>query len=320
MIILIWVDDLILCTSCIERMNNIKNILCDNFKMKDLGAVNNFLGMKIVQGKDCIEMDQSTYVNKLLKRFDMANSKPRSTPCEQSTSFKVAKPVTDSPRKYRMIVGSLIYAMSCTRPDLCYIVTRLSQHLDNPTDEDWILINHVLRYLKGTVNYKLCYTKSKGGLSLYGYTDSDLGSSIDDRRSTSGFYFSLNSCGPPISWKTKKQPTVALSSCEAEYISLAGALQEAIFLNMTLNFIVKQSSVKIYMDNQGAIALSKNNIIHNRSKHIDIKYHFIREKVDDGFLELEYVPSESNVSDLMTKPCSKVKLSKFMKLLFGERC
>ena len=178
-------------------------------------------------------------------------------------------------------------------------------------------MNHVLRYLKGTINNKLCYSKSADGLFLNGYSDSDWASSITDRRSTSGFYFSLNPHGPPVSWKSKKQQTVAISSCEAEYMALAGAVQEATFLHMSLKSLVKQSSINIYVDNQGAMALSKNPIIHDRSKHIDIKYHFIREKVLSGFIELTHVPSDSNVSDLITKPYSKQKLHRFSSMLFG---
>ena len=208
--------------------------------------------------------------------------------------------------------------MTCTRLDICWVVTKLSQHLDNPVDADWIMIKHVLRYLKGTLDYRLYYTKSEGDLSLVGYSDSDWGGSLEDRRSTTGYVFMLKPDGPPISWKCKKQPTVALSSCEAEYMALAASIQETMFLFMLLRSFLKQRSVTVFVDNQGTIALASKYVTENRSKHIDIRYHFIREKILSGFVDLTYVPSEDNVADLMTKPCSKVKLQRFNRVLFGQ--
>ena len=318
-IIIIWVDDIVLAATSIECMNKAKELLKGKFKMKDLGQISNFLGIRFVQKEaGILEMDQSKYLCNILEKFEMGQSKPRCTPCELNTSAFVSKKIPEqSPRKYREIVGSLIYAMTCTRPDLCWIVTKLSQHLDNPDTADWVMVDHVLRYIKGTLDYKMYFVKSKVNLKLEGFSDSDWGSSIIDRRSTSGFYFSLNPDGPPISWKTRKQPTVALSSCEAEYIALAAAVQEAMFLFSLLKEFISQSSIVIQVDNQGAIALSKNPIVQNRSKHIDIRYHFIREKVKNGFISLEYVPSECNVADLMTKSYSKIKLQRFKGMLFG---
>ena len=164
-----------------------------------------------------------------------------------------------------------------------------------------MIVKHVLRYIKGTLNQKLSYQKSKNGLGIHGYSDADWGSS-SDRKSTTGYYFSLNEEGPAISWKSKKQPTVALSTCEAEYMALTAATQEALFLNMIVKdfSLLTSSLVCIHGDNQGAIALVKNPVSHNRSKHIDIKYHFIREKYSNGLIDLKYVPTNDNIADLMT--------------------
>ena len=209
--------------------------------------------------------------------------------------------------------------MTCTRPDLSWIVTKLSQHLDKPDTADWVMLVHVLRYLKGTKDQKLMYKQSNEDLCLQGFSDSDWGGDPGERRSTTGFYFSLTSHGSPISWKTKKQPTVALSSCEAEYMALALTVQEAIFLSILLkNFFNREiHTVKIGCDNQGTIALVKNPIIKNRSKHIDIKFHFIQEKYNSGFIDIKYIPSEHNVADIMTKPFTKIKLHTFRDMLFG---
>ena len=318
LVMVVWVDDFILTGTSHVFVSRIKQLLMDNFKMKDLGPISNFLGIKFAQSVGGISMSQSTYLQNVLVKFEMADAKPRSTPCETNPSaVNRSQYEHQSPRRFREIVGSLIYAMTCTRPDLCWVVTKLSQHLDDPSDADWVMVKHVLRYVKGTLQHKLYYSKSESGLLLSGHSDSDWGSSLDDRRSTTGYVFTLNPNGPPISWKSKKQATVALSSCEAEYMALAAATQEALFLHQLLDRFLNQTSVNVYVDNQGTIALASRRSTEKGSKHIDIRYHFLREQVFSGFLNLLYVPSEDNIADIMTKPCSKVKLQKLRCVLFG---
>ena len=321
-IALIWVDDIVLATNSTDCLSKIKTLLKDTFMMKDLGPISRFLGMKFVQTDDSIEINQTHYLNKILLKFGMEQCKPRSTPCEVNPTAFNSDESNEPQNNYREIIGSLIYAMVCTRPDLCWVVTKLSQHLDKPNKADWVMVKHVLRYLKGTVNYKLVYKKSENGLCLSGFSDSDWAGSVIDRRSTTGYYFSLNPNGPPVSWKSKKQCTVALSSCEAEYMALSASAQEANYLTMLMKDFMPMDlqfdkPVVIKADNQGAIALVKNNIIQNRSKHIDIRYHFIRNNYANGSIDIIYIPTESNVADLMTKPVTKQKLEHFKTLLFG---
>ena len=320
-LVVLWVDDIILSGTSLECLMRIKQLLKDRFKMKDLGPIDSFLGITFLQTEGGIAMDQSVYLRNILDKFDMSNAKPRGTPCELNPSASNPSRSTDiqTPRRYREIVGSLIYAMTCTRPDICWVVTKLSQHLDNPDDADWVMAKHVLRYIKGTLDHKLFYTKSDGDLCLVGASDSDWGSSKDDRRSTTGYVFMLNPSGPPISWKSKKQATVALSSCEAEYMALAAAVQESLFLYMLLKCYLSQESINIFVDNQGTIDLASKYTTEKRSKHIDIRYHFIRERISSGFIDLTHVPTENNVADIMTKPVSKVKLERFCRVLFGAR-
>jgi transposase InsO family protein len=327
--IAVWVDDIIVAANHITIMEETKNVLKTRFKMKDMGPISWFLGIEFKQYKDCIEMSQSHYLNEVLSRFGMADCKPRSTPCElkldpsKESNHDDLCPETGDEKRFREIIGSLIYAMTCTRPDLAFVVTRLSQHLANPTDVDWITVKHVLRYIKGSVNQKLLYTKSKDQLKLEGFSDSDWASDSSDRRSTTGYYFRLNEAGPPISWKSKKQQTVALSSCEAEYMALASSTQEALFLRMlTKEFALQQTDpICIHGDNQGSLDLVRNPVSHDRSKHIDIKFHFIREKFTKGLIDVSHVPSGDNIADMMTKPVTKVKLNKFRGALFGPpRC
>ena len=207
--------------------------------------------------------------------------------------------------------------MTSTRPDLSWSVTKLSQHLANPDNSDWNLIKQTLQYIKGTLDYKLTFQKSDSGLKLTGFSNADWGSSLDDRKSISGYNFLLNESGPSISWRSKRQQTVALSTCEAEYMALSMATQEALFLRMLLrDFNTKcDEPTEIFGDNQGSIALIKNPNNHSRSKHIDIKYHFIRDNYNNKKINIKYISSEENIADIMTKPTTKHSLERFKKLL-----
>ena len=235
----------------------------------------------------------------------MSNCKPRSTPSEQKLEFDGETPV--DPRRYLEAVGSLVYAMTFTRSGICWVVTKLSQFLIAPMKGHWIALKHVLRYLKGTLDFELCYRKCDDVLTLIGYSDTDWASSTDDRRSISGYCFRLNRAGPLISWKSRKQPTVALSLCEAEYIALAAAVQEGMYLTQTIKAIDEVSGpVLIFEDNQGTIALSKNPVKRQRSKHIDVRYRFVRSTQNAGKIIIKYCPTADMVADVMTKPITKV--------------
>ena len=147
-----------------------------------------------------------------------------------------------------------------------------------------------------------------------------MGSSQVDRKSITGYYFTLSRNGPAISWKSKRQQTVALSSCESEYMALTATTQEALYLSNVMGDFIREQTftpVNVFSDNQGAIALSKHPVHHHRTKHIDIRYHFIRDNINNNNIEISYVPTANNIADLMTKPCSKVKLRTFKRDLFG---
>ncbi|KAK3892691.1 hypothetical protein Pcinc_003483 [Petrolisthes cinctipes] len=181
-----------------------------------------------------------------------------------------------------------------------------------PTQAHLGLAKHVLRYIKGILDYCIKFSKSGHPLELVGFCDADWGGS-EDRRSISGYTFQLNKCGPLISWKSKKQNTVALSTCEAEYMAITNAMQEGKFLRQLYSDMngCDKEAVSLYVDNQGALALAKNPVHHQRSKHIDIKYHFIRSEIEQGIIDFRYIPSEENISDMFTKPATKNKMVKF---------
>ncbi|XP_068211921.1 uncharacterized protein [Palaemon carinicauda] len=196
-IILVWVDDLIVAASNKQLLYNVKQMLKDRFKMKDLGKLSHFLGIDFKQCDGTIKMNQRRYVCKILEKFDMSNCKPRHTPSEQKIECS-GETLTDC--IYREAVGSLIYVMACTRPDLCWIVTKLSQYLSNPIHDHWVAVKPVFRYLNGTLDYELCFSKCENEmLHIVGYSYADWASSPDDRRSTGGYCFSLSERGPLVS-------------------------------------------------------------------------------------------------------------------------
>jgi len=266
-VILVWVDVIIIAASDMVLTSEAKQMLQERCHMKDLGRLSYFLGIDFEQGDGFVKMNQRGYLSKVLERFEMSDCKPRATPSEQKLEFGSETPC--DPRRYREAVGSLVHAMTCTRPEICSVVSGLSQFLSSPLQKHWTAVKHVLRYLKGTLHYELCHRKCDDGLTLVGYRYADWASSAVDGRSTSGYCFSLNKADPLISWKSRKQPTVALSSCEAEYIALPAAVQEGLYLTQLLRNIDEVCGpVVIFEDNQGAMALSKNPVNRQGLKHI----------------------------------------------------
>jgi len=213
---------------------------------------------------------------------------------------------------YQRAVGSLMYAMLGTRPDIAYAVSVVSRFAANPDQSHKAAVTRILRYLRKTVNYVLVF---KGTLSdLAGYTDADWAGDLSTRRSTSGFIFSVGSA--VISWSLKLQPSVALSTCEAEYIGQTNATKEAIWLKRLLDEVrpelgLQAQATVIYCDNQGAIALAKNPQFHARTKHIDIQHHFVREKVNEGLVQLKYIDTNEQVADGLTKALDKARFERF---------
>ncbi|XP_066542004.1 uncharacterized protein [Hoplias malabaricus] len=264
-ILIIWVDDLLIGASDVKALTMVKEMLTAKFKMKDLGKLKHFIGIDFDQSEGCVRMSQNRYVERILTRFDMQDCKTRVTPCEQKVNYTDDAEMMDNVRKYREAVGSLLYLATCTRPDLSFVVSKLSLFA---TEEQWTTVKHVLRYLKGTSEKELCYRKCDDKLKVQAYSDANWAADLNDRRSTTGYCVSLNENGPLISWKTKKQPTVALSTCEAEYMALAATVQECLYLLQLLEGIDGQQYApsKVYEDNQVAIALAKNPVTRQRYK------------------------------------------------------
>ena len=312
--LLLWVDDILIASSSKELLNAFKTLLKAKYKMSDLGVLRWFLGITFEITNEFIKMDQSIYVSKMLNRFGLNDAKPVTSPCDPSfvNNIHVDSDLLEDPREYRELVGSLIYLMIATRPDISYVVTKLSQFMAKPNKNHLSAAKRALRYIKGTSNHGLKFSKVDVPLYLTGFSDSDWGSS-EDCKSISGYCFQLQLCGPLISWKSKKQPVVALSSCEAEYVALTFAIQEAKYLKQLLMDLlnIENLPIDVMVDNQSSMKLAKNPVYHQRSKHINIKYLFIRDEVVSGNVRLTYVWSCSNIADIFTKPASSVKLRSF---------
>lgn len=250
----------------------------------------------------------------------MQNCKARETPCDQKLCYTEDAVKMKDVNMYREAVGSLIYLTTFTHPYLCFVVSKLLQYLCEPTEEQWITVKHVFRYLKGTTNKELRFRRNDTEkLGIMAYSDADWAGDTADRRSTTGYCVSLSKNSSFVSWKTKKQPTVALSTCEAEYTALASTMQECKYLEQLLEGIddYKDTQTVVYEDNQGTIALAKNLVNQQRCKYVDIKYHFVRLIVNEGKMCLLYCTTEEMVADIMTKTASKLKLKRFANSMFG---
>jgi hypothetical protein len=207
-----------------------------------------------------------------------------------------------------------MYAMLCTRPDLAYAVSQISQYSSNPTYAHFLVAKRIFRYLNGSRNMGITFSGSKPELEMEAYCDADWASG-EDRKSISGYVFIIG--GGIVSWQSKKQPTVALSSTEGEYMAMTQTSKEILWIQQLLKDLGRRAinDKLLKEDNMGAIALAKNPQYHARTKHIDIQHHFIRQCLEDGKIELEYCPTEDMIADIMMKALSKEKHQRFMSMM-----
>lgn len=313
-ILLLYVDDMLIVGRDVSKIEDLKRQLSKSFAMKDLGNAKQILGMKIsrdrMNGK--LWLSQENYIEKVLKRFNMISAKAVSSPL--AGHFKLSSsqcPSSDKEKEemsrvpYASAVGSLMYAMVCTRPDIAHAVGVVSRFLSNPGKEHWAAVKWILRYLRGTSRICLCF--GRGEPMLDGYTDSDMAGDVDSRKSVSGFMMTF--AGGAVSWQSKLQKCVALSTTEAEYIAITEGCKEALWIKKFLEELgMQQEKCTIYCDSQSAIHLSKNSTFHSKSKHIDVRYHWIRDVLEAKELYLEKIHTSENGSDMFTKALCKEKL------------
>jgi hypothetical protein len=310
-IIALYVDDFyIFHNNCIH---NFLQLLQANFEVRYLGKLNNCLGINVYRQKGITTLDQTEYIKRLLVKYGMSECKPVSTPlpvnCKLEKSNK--KCLDDDVYRYRQLLGSLMYLSVCTRPDISYACSQLSMFNTCFDENHWRMAKRVLRYLAGTINYGLCFTKGVT-FNLTAYADASWANDLSDRKSYTGFVIQLGS--NVINWESRKQRCISLSSCESEYVALGDCCKDICFVrNFLLEIIDKTFNVVIYNDSQSAqkLLLVKEHS-HKRTKHIDLRYHFIKDLVQKGNLNVKYLQTEKMVADVLTKPLCAEKHYKFI--------
>ena len=304
----VYVDDLVVTGSNIDEVKKFKKQMLDLFSMSDLGLLSYYLGIEVKQSEEGIKLSQTSYASKILEKTGMLQSNTCQVPMEQRLKLrKSGEGKKVDATYYRSVVGSLRYLVN-TRPDLAYSVGIVSRYMECPTSQHLAAVKQILRYIRGTLNLGCSYVrKSSQELNLLGYSDSDHAGDTDDCKSTTGVMYFLGGC--PISWLSQKQKVVALSSCEAEYIAAATAACQGVWLSRLLAEMTGKEPVKVQLlvDNKSAISLSKNPVHHDRSKHIDTRYHYIRECVEDGRIEVEYTATGDQLADILTKSLGRLK-------------
>ncbi|WVZ95460.1 hypothetical protein U9M48_041223, partial [Paspalum notatum var. saurae] len=309
---LVYVDDIIVTSSSSEAVTALLSDLKKDFALIDLGDLHYFLGIEVQRDHDSLLLSQEKYAQEILARVNMTSCKPSPTPLSVSEKLSRHEGVllnSEESTRYRSIVGALQY-LTLSRPDLAFSVNKVCQFLHAPTSVHWTAVKRILRYVKYTINLGLTFFKSKSTL-LSAYSDADWAGSIDDRRSTGGFaiYFGPNL----ISWSARKQTTVSRSSTEAEYKSMANATAEVIWLESLLAELgIKiEEPPRLWCDNLGATYLSANPVFHARAKHIEIDFHFVRERVNKKQLQIRLISTNDQLADGFTKALMTRKLEDF---------
>ena len=317
LIVSVYVDDLIFTGDDELMMADFKRSMMREFDMSDLGRMRFFLGIEVLQNSDGIYICQRKYALEVLGRFGMEESKAVRSPIVPGCKmYRDEDGDRIDETLYKQIVGSFMY-LTATRPDMMFVVSLISRYMSRPTELHMKVAKRALRYLKGSINYGIFY-KRGGAEELMAFTDSDYAGDVEDRRSTSGHVFLMGAGA--VAWSSRKQPLVTLSTTEAEFVAAAACACQAIWMRRILKMIgySQESSTTVRCDNSSAIKLSKNPVMHGRSKHIDVRYHFLRDLTKDGVVELVHCGTQDQVADIMTKP---LKLDAFLKLtkLLGVR-
>ncbi|CDR39882.1 hypothetical protein NBRC10512_000405 [Rhodotorula toruloides] len=305
--IALYVDDLLFVSPSLDEITRVKSGLKEEYGIKDLGAAKFILGIQIHQRTDgSLFLSQRAYLEDVLLRIDPNGTRTAPTPMVPNQQLVPApddhKPTPEFRRRYLQAVGSLMYTMLGTRVDLTHVVGVLGRHAAHPDNTHWAAVLRALQYIRGTLDYGLEYTPDSSPLCGFeAYSDFDWGACPTTSRSTMGYVFLL--AGGAVSWSSKLQPRVTASSTEAEYLSLSHACKENVFLQQLLSELgfPTDGAAILYGDNQGANALSKDPQFHNRTRHLRLTEHFVREQVQDGSVRVEYIPTARMIADAMTK-------------------
>ena len=297
--LLLYVDDILLTGSDQSLLEDLLKALNNRFSMKDLGPPRYFLGIQIEDYSDGLFLHQTAYASEILHHAGMSDCNPMPTPLPQQLTNLNSEPF-EEPTYFRSLPGKLQY-LTITRPDIQYAVNFICQRMHLPTVSNFGLLKRILRYIKGTLGMGLPI-KRNSELAVSGYSDSDWAGCKSTRRSTTGFCILLGS--NLISWSAKRQPTVSNSSTEAEYRALTYAAREITWISLLLRDlgVSQYRPTQVFYDNLSAVYLSSNPALHNRSKHFDTDYHYIREQVALGLIETNHISATTQLADIFTKP------------------
>ncbi|KAJ9561577.1 hypothetical protein OSB04_006737 [Centaurea solstitialis] len=300
LLVQIYVDDIIFGSTNPKLCEKFELLMKSEYKMSMMGELTFFLGLQIKQSEKGIFINQGKYVHEMLKKFDLTSYTPMKTPMAPPLSLdkdSKGKPVDVT--LYRGMIGSLLY-LTASRPDIMYSTCLCARYQAEPKESHLTAVKRIFRYLKGTPNMGLWYSKDSG-FDLTAYSDSDFAGCKIDRKSTTGGCHLLG--GKLVSWTSKKQNSVSTSTAEAEYVAAGICCAQVLWLrNQLQDYDIQLSKIPIYCDNTSAIAIANNPVLHSKTKHIEVRYHFIRDHVMNGDIELHFVPTEYQLADLFTKP------------------
>lgn len=300
--VLVYVDDILITGNNSQLVDHIIKGLGSDFALKDLGVLHYFLGIEVLHTPSGMMLSQAKYAKDLLIKAGMDDCRPCASPSSIKSTTLASDLSFESPEFYRTLVGSLQY-LTLTRPELSYAVNSVCQHMHHPLDSHFTAVKRILRYVKGSLDQGLCFSKGNS-LHVTAFSDADWAGDALDRRSTGGYCVFLGT--NLVSWSSKKQPTVARSSTEAEYKALANAIAEVVWIDhllKDLKYPVLSSHLPVlWCDNSSAISLASNPVFHARTKHVEVDFHFVREKVLHKQLLVKFVPSELQIADVLTKP------------------
>ncbi|GJZ43808.1 retrovirus-related pol polyprotein from transposon TNT 1-94 [Tanacetum coccineum] len=306
LLVQIYVDDIIFASTTPELCDQFSNIMCSKFKMSMMGKISFFLGLQISQSPRGIFINQSKYALESLIKYGMESCDPVDTPMVEKSKLDEDTQGKDvDPTHYRGMVGTLMY-LTASRPDLTFDVCMCARYQAKPTQKHLHDVKRIFKYLRGTVNRGLWYPKDSS-IALTAYADADHAGCQDTRKSTSGCMQLLGD--RLVSWSSKRQKSVTISSTKAEYIALSGCCAQVLWMRSQLtDYGLGFNKILMYCDNKSAIALCSNNVQHSRSKDIDIIFHFIKEQVENGVLELYFVNTEYQLADIFTKAFGRERI------------
>ena len=306
LIVALYVDDGLVETQSDVVLENFLTDLKSQFCVT-VSSASCFLGLQISRLADgSVTVCQENYTKRILQKFNMFECNKVATPIDKSHADRESSVELNERVPYREAVGTLIYLAVCTRPDIAFAVSVVSQALDRPTKADWERVKRLFKYLKGTAHLCIVYRADQQAGILLTYSDADYAGDLKTRRSTSGVVCKY--MGGAVSWLSQRQKSVALSTTEAEFMAASEAAKEIVWLSRLFAEITSLPNLPVLlMDNLSDVKLSKNPAFHKRSKHIEVRHYFVREKIDEGKLVVEHVPGTEQIADILTKPLATIR-------------